>query len=110
MLEATQTTYYFRGFVVFCGNHYYAYFRDLDAESPSQSWIKYNDCQITRIGDWEDVVETVCMVREQPILLLYEAESYHRGLERHYLNELIGEKQWKDLFDRAMEKDKWRRD
>ena len=92
LLEAAQTTYYFRGFIVFKSNHYYAYFRDLDAESPSQSWIKYNDCQITRIGDWEEVVQSVTKVREQPILLLFEAESYHKGLERHYLNELIGKK------------------
>lgn len=29
--EAMNATYYFRGFIVFCGNHYYAYFRDLNA-------------------------------------------------------------------------------
>jgi hypothetical protein len=107
-LEASSSTYYFRGFIVFCGNHYYAYFRDLDADSPSNCWVKYNDCQITRLGSWEDVIHAVCNVREQPVLLLYEIESYHRGLDRHYLNELIGEKQWKDLFAWAEEKDRGR--
>jgi hypothetical protein len=43
-------------------------------------------------------------------LLLYEIESYHKGLDRHYLNDLIGEKQWKQLFEKAEEKDQWRKD
>ena len=61
------------------------------------------------MGDWDDVLEKCIEGSERPILLIYEElknkEEEHDALNKHYLNDLIGSAQWKDMFRRAREKD-----
>lgn len=90
--------------------HYYAYFRNFESEKASEAWFKYDDSRVINIGDWELVLANCMQNREQPILLLFEElrnkEAVYEAENNHYLNELIGEAQWKEMFEKSKAIDK----
>ena len=96
--------------VCFSQMHYYAYYRNFESESASKSWYKYDDSRVINIGDWELVLTNCMQNREQPILLLFEElkskDAVFEAETRHYLNNLIGEAQWKLMFKKALAIDK----
>jgi len=69
--KPSDSLYFFKGMICFFGLHYFAYFRDFE-DTSSSNWVKYNDKEIKRIGDWDDVVQECVKELNKPILLLFE--------------------------------------
>jgi len=106
--------YFFKGMICFYGQHYFCYFRDFDAESGSDCWTRYDDSIVRKFGSWDDVMYKCMVGREKPILLLFEQlpteDTVQIAKHKHYLNELIGEVQWRDMFKQAEEMDQIKKD
>lgn len=107
--EAKDASYFFKGMICFWGAHYFSYFRDLDSKTGSDCWYLYDDHKVTNVGSWDSVIGRCINGREKPILLLFEKVEEGPELvtarSKHYLNELIGERQWTATYKKALELD-----
>ena len=112
--EAQGTKYFFKGMICYSVGHYFTYFRDFDSQYASRSWKKYDDKHIKdeEYNDWDLVLKTCIEGRERPILLLFEElrtnDAKNLAVNKHYLNNLIGDKEWDELFKYAKRRDKER--
>ena len=106
--HSSKKLYFFKGMICFWGSHYFAYFRDFEDTSNS-NWKRYDDSNVRTIGDWDDVLQLCVEGREKPILLLFEElktpDAQYIAQNKHYLNNMIGAAQWREMFDKAQEKD-----
>eukprot|EP00347_Sterkiella_histriomuscorum_P004433 403360477 len=100
-LSQRTLQYFFKGFVVFYGQHYYAYFRNLDDEN----WYVFDDHRVMKIGSWYQVVHTCIKGRAQPTILFYERlendEEKHLAETLHFMNSLISDDKFKELREYA---------
>jgi hypothetical protein len=96
--------------ICFWGAHYFSYFRDFDATSGSDCWYLYDDQRVIGVGCWSEVVKRCMLGHEKPILLLFELlpspDLESIASTKHYLNDLIGETQWRAMYKKALETDK----
>lgn len=68
----TDSQFVFRGFISFYGRHYVAYFYS----EREDSWVRFDDSSVSKVGNFQKVIEKCVQGRQQPVLLFFERESF----------------------------------
>ena len=62
--------YFFRGMIWFWGLHYFCYIRHIN--ELGEAWIEYNDKEMKKWANWEELVDDCVRTWSTPTLLVFE--------------------------------------
>lgn len=69
--DRSNATYVMRGLVVYYGKHYWAYF----FSQKFDTWFQFNDAQISRIGNFSDVISKTVQAKAIPRTVFFERQD-----------------------------------
>jgi len=50
------------------------------------SWVQYDDKNLSKIGNFQNVIDRCVKGRQQPVLLFFERESFLKAHQKSYFN------------------------